>query len=101
MTSNDNDFAPQSVGLAQPEAHGRAALLLVESLIHGLCEDSTLTAGRAVEIAERAVDVEADHAEAADGAGAPMWRSHALLSVIAGSFRADTDKGPTPPRLVV
>ena len=77
-----------------PDAHGQAALLLVESLIHGLCEESVLSADEAVEIAERAVSVQSDHAESADGAAAPMWRSHALLSSIAASLRTDSTDIP-------
>lgn len=102
MPINDNDSAMRETALLSSDGHGRAALLLVESLIHGLCEDATLSAGRAVEIAERAIEVEFDQAEAADGAGAPLWRSHALLSAIAASLRVDGDGGggPTVPRLV-
>ena len=43
--------------------------------------------------AERRAQVEI--AEAADGAGAPMWRSHALLSAIADSLKLDG--GGSPP----
>jgi hypothetical protein len=71
------------------DPHGQAALLLVESLIHGLCENSTLSLDEAIEIAERAVDVQADRAEAADGAAAPLWRSHELLLAITASLRID------------
>lgn len=74
------------------------APLLVESLIHGLCENETLSAGEAVAIADRAADVQSDFAKAADGAGAPLWRSHALLSQIATSLR--TDDGAPPPAWV-
>lgn len=98
MPTNDNDSAVRGNTPHSPDAHGQAALLLVESLIHGLRERSILSAGEAVEIAERAVDVQFDQAEAADGAGAPMWRSHALLSFIATSLRADGDGGSAPPR---
>ena len=65
-----------------------------------LCERSTLNADEAVEIVERAVNVQADQAEAADGAGASMWRSHALLSSIATSLKIDGDGGSTGPYLV-
>ena len=99
MSSNDN--APAIAGgdgLA--DAHGHAALLLVESLIHRLCENDTLSADEAVEVAERAADVQEELAEAADGAGAPLWRSHALLSTIAASLRADSNGARTPARPV-
>ena len=100
MPANDDDSAMRSVMPPSSEAHGHAALLLVESLIHGLCEKSTLTTDEAVEIVERAVNVQADQAEAADGAGAPMWQSHALLSSIATSLKIDGNDGLTGPRLV-
>ena len=96
MATNDND-----TGLCaghSPDTHGQAALLLVESLIHGLCENALLTTGEAIEIAERAVSVQFDRAEAADGAAAPMWRSHSLLTAIATSLRTD-DCGPSSPRI--
>jgi hypothetical protein len=70
-----------------PDPHGHAALLLVESLIHELCENATISAEAAVAIAERAVNVQSDHAEAADDARASHWQSHALLSAIAASLK--------------
>ena len=101
MPTNDNDPAMPGATPSQSDPHGQAALLLVESLIHGLCENSTLSAGAAFDIAERAVDVQSEQAEAADGAGASLWRSHALLSSISASLRSDVDGKPTPPRLVL
>lgn len=101
MFTNDNHSAGQESPLSASDAHGKAALLLVESLIHGLCENTVLSAEAAVEVAERAVDVQFDQAEAADGAGAPLWRSHALLSFIAASLRTDGGDGPTQPHLAL
>lgn len=98
MPTNDNDSATRGATFP-PDVHGQAALLLVESLIHGLCENSTLSTGEAVEITERAASVQAEKAEAADGAGEPMWQSHALLSSIATSLKIDSDDATTP-RLV-
>lgn len=100
MPTNDNDPAMRGATLYPTDPHGHAALLLVESLLHGLCENATLTVGQAVEITERAADVQSDQAEEADGAAAPLWRSHALLTSIAASLRIDFESGPTPPRLV-
>jgi hypothetical protein len=83
MPTNDNDM--RSHPLLDP--HGHAALLLVESLIHGLCENATISAEAAVEIAERAVNVQSDHAEVAGDAGASHRQSHALLSGVAASLK--------------
>ncbi|UZK70795.1 hypothetical protein OKW76_07165 [Sphingomonas sp. S1-29] len=73
-------------------------MLLAESLIHGLCEKAMLSSGEAVAIIERAADGQFDRAEAADDAGAPMWRSHALLSAIAAPLQSDEQHQSTRPR---
>ncbi|MEG3178247.1 hypothetical protein U1872_18545 [Sphingomonas sp. RB3P16] len=96
---NDND-PPLQGAAPKSDPYGQAALLLVESLIHGLCETSTLSADQAIEITQRAVEVQFDHAEAADGSGAAMWRSHDLLVAILASLKIDDGGPPTSPRLV-
>ncbi len=100
MPMNDNDATMRGTTFPSSDSHGQAALLLVESLIHGLCENATLSNDQAVEITERAVDVQSEQAEAADGAGAPMWRSYELLSAILASLRTDGYGPPARPRLV-
>ncbi len=44
MLTNDDSAAGESVP-SMPDAHGHAALLLVESLIHGLLARSIITIG--------------------------------------------------------
>lgn len=100
MPTNDNDPALRQAAAPLPDAHGQAALLLVESLIHGLCERSTLSVDEAVAIVDRAANVQEDFAHSADGAAAPMWRSHAMLSFIAESLRTDRTSGPPTLRSV-
>ena len=51
MPTNDNDPATLGTPFPSSDAHGHAALLLIESLIHGLCEKDLLSAGDVVEIA--------------------------------------------------
>ena len=91
MPPNDNDAA---IGRTMPpsDPHDRAGLLLVESLIHGLCEKAVLTTGEAIAIVDRAAEVQSETAEQSDGPAAPMWRSHATLKTIAGSRRTDGDR---------
>lgn len=96
MPSNDNHSTVHGGTPALSDIHGQAALLLVESLIHGLCENETLSPAEATAIAERAVHVQQERAEAADGAGAPLWQSHALLASIAGSLRIDSHGAAVP-----
>jgi hypothetical protein len=103
MVTNDND--PTRIAeLPMPDAHGHAALLLVESLIHGLIERSIISVGDVMDIIETANSVQVDTAEAAeaaeaaDGHGAPMWRAHELLSSIARSLGHEANGSPLPPR---
>ena len=89
MSVNDDDPAKPDATPPLPDSHGHAALLLVESLIHGLLERSIITLGDAIEIVQIAEDVQVDVAVAADGHGAPMWRSHVLLTTILESLKVD------------
>ena len=87
MPTNDNHPAMPGITPPMPDAHGQAALLLVESLIHGLMERSVLSVGEAIDIVETADSVQVDAAIEADGHGEPLWRGHALLSAIAASLK--------------
>lgn len=97
MLTNDND--PTILGdlPSLPDPHGQAALLLVESLIHGLCENEILDPRQAIEIGKRAIEVQLEQAQSIDGDAAPMWRSHQLLTAITASLQIDTiDPKPRP-----
>ncbi|TPG14663.1 hypothetical protein EAH87_16200 [Sphingomonas koreensis] len=98
MPANDDAPAMRGMTLSIPDPHGQAALLLVESLIHGLLERAIVSIGDAVDIVETALSVQCDVAEAADGAGAPMWQSHALLNAILKSLGNDADGESAPLR---
>lgn len=71
------------------DAHGRAALLLVESLIHGLTERAVLTVREAVEIMEVAVAAQEEIAEDAPRPSSSMFRATALLRSLAASLQPD------------
>lgn len=96
MPTNDDNSAMRGIMPPMPDPHGHAALLLVESLIHGLLTRSIITIDDAIDIVESADSVQIDVAEAADGAGAPMWQSHALLTAILESLKYDADGGSAP-----
>lgn len=85
---DDGAGAPDA--LATPtEPHGRAALLLVESLIHGLIGRSALSVGEAIEIIEIAADVERELALDPTLATLPASPHSTLLSPLAHSLRFD------------
>lgn len=100
MSTNDNDLPVAEAAVTPSDAHGQAALLLVESLIHGLCESATLQTAEAVQIVERAASVQLDRVHVADDAAEISQRSHALLVSIAASLRIDEPGLPPSPLLV-
>lgn len=98
MTSNDNDALKPEGTPGLPDAQGQAALVLVESLLHGLMEQSVLSLQKAVEIIDSAIEVQTDVADAADGSAEAMWRSHSILSAMAASLKRDMDDPDIDPR---
>jgi hypothetical protein len=88
--SNDNNRSVADAELRGPDAHGQAAMLLVESLIHGLIERSALTVTEAIEIVEVASQIKTEVADALGDSPATMRKSLALLSAISASLMLDT-----------
>ena len=81
-TSNDNDAGRAHVVLREPDAHGQAAMLLTESLLHGLIARNLITVGDAVEMVEIAAEVKEAIAEDLGDSPATMRKSLALLDSI-------------------
>ena len=75
--------------MREPDAHGQAAFLLVESLIHGLIARQALTVEGAVEIVEIAAEVKAGIAEEMGDSPATLKRSLGMLNGLADSLRSD------------
>lgn len=71
------------------DAHGHAALLLVEALIHGLCEKDVLNRHDAIDIVDSAASVLLDVSDAATTSVASLRHAHALLVAIASSLQID------------
>lgn len=84
MTSQPAGSDPRS-----PDPHGHAALLLVESLIHGMIAGRLIDVGQAIEIVEAAAEVQADDAGDPNVAPATLDPSLSLLNAIAESLRPD------------
>jgi len=86
-------FQRQSVAAppskSEPDAHGQAALLLVESLIHMLIEHEVLSLEQAVEVIEIAAEVKTEVAAAAGESKTRMNESLALLADMATSLESD------------
>lgn len=91
MSVDDNENKPFGSLPSPLEPHGQAALLLVESLIHGLIEQAVLTNSRAIDIVETALEVQASIAEASGENELQAGKSHVLLAAIAESLKWDSD----------
>lgn len=87
--TNDNLGYPAAPRSPEPDAHGQAAMLLVESLIHGLVDRQVLSVADAVEIVEAAADVKAEIASDMGDSPETMRRSLTMLAAISESLRLD------------
>ncbi len=81
-SSNDNGHDRARNG---SDAHGQAALLLVESLLHGLIARKLITVADAVEIVEVAADVAGE----TDDAAVSRREPGSLLASVSDSLRRD------------
>lgn len=88
-SKNGSDGAPSQ----EVDAHGHAAMLLVESLIHGLIATSTISVAQAVEIVDIASDVTIEMAAGHSKAPDHLGKSLTLLQSISTSLSQDL-----PPR---
>lgn len=80
----------------EPDAHGQAALLLAESILHALVEVKSLSNEQALSVIRTTCDVKAEVATAAGESNARMKESLNLLNVIFASFSTDADMPATP-----
>lgn len=95
--TNDNFTVAVPSG-CEAEAHGQAAMLLVESLIHGLIEKQLLSVSEAVEIVDVAVEVSIERGDEIGEPPETLRASIKLLQDISASLRFDIDaqaKAPT------
>ncbi len=88
-TSNDNDMRQDAGHLRGPDAHGQAAMLLVESLLHGLVARSVISIADAVEIVAVAAEVKKEVAADMGDSPATMKKSLSILGAIRASLALD------------
>ena len=75
--------------IVEPDAHGQAALLLTESILHALVESSVLSGRQAVSVISTACEVKVEVATLAGESHGRMQESLHLLARIAETFRID------------
>jgi hypothetical protein len=94
----DATFSLKNPG-SEPDAHGQAALLLAESILHALVESATLSNPEAIEIVKMAAEVKVEVATEAGESVGRMNESLELLSRITASFKTDEPTSPRGPSL--
>lgn len=93
MTNDPKNPAPVAphADKLEPDAHGQAALLLAESILHALVETKTLTIEAALSIIQTTCEVKVEVAEQAGESNGRMQESLVLLRAIAASFAVDAE----------
>lgn len=89
ISSNDESVSFVAANDRTPDAYGQAALLLVESMLHGLIDHSLLTVEQAVELVDIAGEVKGDIGADLGDTPVTLQTSLALLANIGTSLRAD------------
>ena len=87
--------------IQEPDAHGQAALLLAESMLHALVDGEALSNHEAVEVLRIASEVKVETATAAGESSKRMNESLELLARMRASFETDEPTGPRVPPLHV
>lgn len=80
--------------VGEPDAHGQAALLFAESILHMLVERSILSVEDAVSVVQTATEVKLALATEAGESKERMQASLDLLFRISDSFATDLSSGP-------
>lgn len=94
LSVNDNAGVGKMPPRHEPDAHGQAALILVESILHTLIETKTFTRSQALLAVQTASEVKIDVAAEIGESTGRMEQSLALLASIAQSL--ETDMIPIP-----
>jgi hypothetical protein len=89
LIPNDNVGVASLPTHGEPDAHGQAALLLAESILHALVEKAMLTGAEALAVVQTAMEIKLEVATIAGESTGRMEESLALLSTIAMSFQTD------------
>ncbi len=96
MSKTTNDPSGRRSSLrSDPDAHGQAALLLVESLLHGLIERNILSIGDVLAITTAASEVKEEIAAEASESDDTAQHSLRLIARIVASLAYDLK--PTEP----
>lgn len=88
-SANENSVIRPPRSPDEPDAHGQAALVLVESMLHALVEKATLTPHEALEVIQSAQEIKTEVATLSGESESRMQESLELLKRIELSFERD------------
>jgi hypothetical protein len=94
FTSINDYSADAATMLDGPDPHGQAAMLLTESLLHGLIARQVISVPDAIEIVEIATDAKEEVAEELQESPAKMRKSLSILNAVARSLAIDLPQNP-------
>lgn len=87
--ANDNVARPPPPTTGEPDAHGQAALILAETMLHALVDTSTITTEQALAIVRSAEEIKAEVAAMSGESEKRMRESLELLRRIGLSIEKD------------
>ncbi len=82
------DIRPIGYAKPEPDAYGQAALILAESTLHALVDNTTFSSAEAVIILQIAAEVKAELAATTGESDGRLQESLQLLTAIRTSFEA-------------
>ena len=99
MSEHLNDREPVALSDVGPDAHGHAAILLVESLIHGLVAKSVISVADAVEMVRIAEEATTEIGRERGNASNDLTASLSILASIRTSLAIDLSEGAATPTI--
>lgn len=97
-----NDIPPQTAiggptaAPVEPDAHGQAALLLAEAILHALIEHDVLSNEAALGVLRTTCEIKREVAALSHESDGRMQQSLTLLRAISDSLEADRDQSVSP-----
>ena len=87
--ANDNTAARLPPPTGEPDAHGQAALILAESILHALVDIKTMTTAQALDVVRSAEEIKTEVAALSGESAGRMQESLQLLKQIGISLETD------------
>lgn len=87
--ANDNVALPLPATTGEPDAHGQAALILAETMLHALVDTKTITTEQALTIVQSAEEIKTEVAAMSGESEQRMRESLELLRRIGISIERD------------